>query len=240
MEVANICYEAVLKTSIKFSNVDFKKGSIYVAMNMTDEERTIHPLGRVLPRRKSKTGSRPWVTGLLKNAEKSWIVPDKEWSELEKKILVAEMVRIGVIVMMNTHLFRWDGRIFLQRKGGPIGLRATCCVARITMLHWDGKLLEKLKQNNVRLDEGARYMDDIRAILSGLREGWRWVEDGLYYCKEWEQEDRLLGETPTQRSSRILKGIMNSILTFLNLTMEIGDDFNDQKFPTLDLKIWIQ
>ena len=37
-----------------------------------------------------------------------------------------------------------------------------------------------------------------------------------------------------------MKGIMNSILTFLNLTMEIGDDFNDQKLPTLDLKIWIQ
>ena len=176
MEVANICYEAVLKTSIKFSNVDFKKGSIYVAMNMNDEERTIHPLGRVLPRRKSKTGSRPWVTGLLKNAEKSWIVPDKEWSELEKKILVAEMVRIGVIVMMNTHLFRWDGRIFLQRKGGPIGLRATCCVARITMLHWDGKLLEKLKQNNVRLDEGARiWTTSVQSFLDFVKagDGWR-------------------------------------------------------------------
>ena len=178
MEVANICYQAVLNTSIKFNNIDYRKGSIYVAMNMTEEERNIHPLGRVLPWRRSKTGSRPWVTGVMKNAEDSWIIPNKGWTELEKKILVAEMVRIGVIVMMNTHLFRWDGRMFLQRKGGPIGLRVTCCVARITMLHWDGKLLEKLKKNNVKLDEGARYMDDIRAILSGLREGWRWVEDG--------------------------------------------------------------
>ena len=105
------------------------------------------------------------------------------------------------------------------------------------MLHWDGKLLEKLKRNNLKLDEGARYMDDIRAILSGLHEGWKWVEDGLFYCKEWEEEDRLLGETPTQRSARILKGIMNSILKFLNLKIEIEDDFEDKKLPTLDLKI---
>ena len=119
-------------------------------------------------------------------------------------------------------------------------LRATCCVARITMLHWDGKLLAKIKQNNLRLDEGARYMDDVRAILAGIREGWRWTDDGLYFCKEWEAEDRLLEETPTQRSARILQGIMNSILSFLKLTMEIGDDFDDKKLPTLDLKIWIQ
>ena len=50
----------------------------------------------------------------------------------------------------------------------------------------------------------------------------------------------MLGETPTKRSSRILQGIMNSILKFLNLTMEIADDFSDMKLPTLDLKIWIQ
>ena len=180
------------------------------------------------------------MTGSIKNAENSWIIPDKEWTDWEKRVLVAEMVRIGVVVMMNTHLFRWDGRIFLQKKGGPIGLRATCCVARITMLHWDGKLLAKMKQNNLRLDEGARYMDDVRAILAGIREGWRWTDDGLYFCKEWEAEDRLLEETPTQRSARILQGIMNSILSFLKLPMEIGDDFDDKKLPTLDLKIWIQ
>ena len=92
-------------------------------------------------------------------------------------------------MMINTHLFRWVGRIFLQKNGGPIGLRAKCCVARITMLHWDGKLLEKLKQNNLKLDEGARYMDDVRAILAGLRKCWRWIDNCLYFCKEWEAED---------------------------------------------------
>ena len=128
------------------------------------------------------------MTGVIKNSENSWIIPDKEWTDWEKRVLVAEMVRIGVVVMMNTHLFRWDGRIFLQKKGGPIGLRGTCCVARITMLHWDGKLLEKFKQNNLKLDEGARYMDDVRAILAGLRKGWRWIDDGLYFYEEWEPD----------------------------------------------------
>ena len=93
-------------------------------MNLTKLS-SIRPLGRVLPKRRFKTSSRPWVTGDIKKAEAKWRIPETEWTGLEKKLMLAEMTRVGVIIMMNTHLFRWDGRIFLQRKGGPIGLCAT-------------------------------------------------------------------------------------------------------------------
>ena len=229
-----------MKSSIKFSNINHKKASTYVAMNMTAVEAANHPLGRVLPKRRSKTGSRPWVTGNVMKAEKSWVYPNVEWTEMEKTLVVAEMTRIGIIVMMNTHLFQWDGKFYLQRKGGPIGLRATCATARITMLFWDEKLDKILKDNNIGVDEGARYMDDIRLILDALQEGWRWIENGLYYSPEWEMEDKKLEETATQRTSRIMKDIMNSVLKFLNLKMEIGDDFDNKKLPTLDLEIWVQ
>ena len=33
---------------------------------------------------------------------------------------------------------------------------------------------------------------------------------------------------------------MNSMMSFLNCTVEVGDDFEDGKLPTLDLKVWIQ
>ena len=33
---------------------------------------------------------------------------------------------------------------------------------------------------------------------------------------------------------------LHSCMKFLNLTVEICDDFEDYKLPTLDLKIWIQ
>ena len=79
------------------------------------------------------------MTGDVKKAENSWNIPEVEWTKLEQKLVVAEMTRIGVITMMNTHLFQWDGKFYLQRKGGPIGLRATCAVARMTMLFWDEK-----------------------------------------------------------------------------------------------------
>ena len=96
-------------------------------MNMTDEESRVHPLGRVLPTRKFKTSSRPWVTGSKKTAEKRWNMPKVEWSDLEKTMMLAEMTRIGVIVMMNTHLFRRNGKIFLQGKGWSNRVKINMC-----------------------------------------------------------------------------------------------------------------
>ena len=61
--------------------------------------------------------------------------------------------------------------IFLQRVGGPIGLRSTCAVARITMSYWDKKWLETMKENNVTIRKSDRYMDDLRATQSPG--GWR-------------------------------------------------------------------
>ena len=79
--------------------------------------------------------------------------------------------------------------MFLQLKGGPIGLRATCAVARVTMLFWDEKLAKKLKDNNIILDDGSRYMDDVRLVMDAIQEGWRWDNGGLYYSEGWKLED---------------------------------------------------
>ena len=65
------------------------------------------------------------------------------------------------------------------------------------MLWWDGQLLDILMRNNIRLEEGACYMDDIRLLLNSIKEGWRWDGSGLAHCEEWEREDKDSGETPT-------------------------------------------
>jgi hypothetical protein len=57
---------------------------------------------------------------------------------LEKGRIVATVVQIGVLTMMGTHMYSFDGTLFLQKAGGPIGLLSTCAVARITMSEWDG------------------------------------------------------------------------------------------------------
>ena len=34
--------------------------------------------------------------------------------------------------------------------------------------------------------------------------------------------------------------VLNSMMSFLNFTVAVGDNFQDGKLPTLDLKVWIQ
>ena len=64
------------------------------------------------------------------------------------------------------------GKIFKQQKGGPIGLRGTCALARLCMqifdVKWEG-ILEKLR---IPVELITQYMDEGRAFLAPLKPGW--------------------------------------------------------------------
>ena len=52
-------------------------------------------------------------------------------------------------------------------------------------------------------------------------------------------EEKEMGMTPLKKTTFIMEGIMNSICSWLVLTMETEDMFVDRKLPTLDIKIWV-
>ena len=152
-------------------------------MNLDKDEVMKSGLARVLPVRTAKGGTRPWVSSKPGN-ETNWRFPKVEYTALEKKKMVATIVQIGVLVMMNTHLYNFNGSTFLQCEGGPIGLRATCAVARVVMNEWDARWMNLMKVNNITIMDGERYMDDVRAILKALKPGWRWWDGGLHFCQD--------------------------------------------------------
>ena len=127
-------------------------------------------------------------------------------------------------------------KFFLQQVGGPIGLRSTCCIARLTMLWWDDKLLEVLEKMNIRIVVGACYMNDIRVWLRAIRLGWRVVDGILQYRDSWRLEELEMGMTALQKTTEIMRDVMNSVCGWLRLTMETEDMF-DGWLPTLDLQI---
>ena len=108
------------------------------------------------------------------------------------------------------------------------------------MNFWDARWMEKMRENQIARDLEDRYMDDIRVILMALKDGWRWFEDGFYWCQEWEQEDRTAGVSQEDRTSKAILDSMNSILDFLIFTKESPGDFPDGKLPTLDIKVWLE
>ena len=154
-----------------------------------------------------------------------WIFPKVGLTELEKRTIIATVVQIGVLVMFNTHIYQFANKYYLQKKGGPIGLRATCAVARLTMLAWDKRWLAVLEENNVELEEKGRYMDDLRVFLFGIKRGWRWYGRELCFCTEWEEEDRQEGIGDLERITALLQAMMAEVFTFLKFTMETTIDF---------------
>jgi hypothetical protein len=73
-----------------------------------------------------------------------------------------------------------------------------------------------------------------------FKAGWRWMEGSLCYTDKWRKEDIMAGLSPTERTANALIDSMNSVMSFLRFTQEIGEDFPDNKLPSLDTKIWVE
>ena len=58
------------------------------------------------------------------------------------------------------------------------------------------------------------------------------------YKHSWRLEEEQRKMTKLQKTSEILEGMMNSICSWLKLTMEHEEMF-DEVLPTLDLIIWV-
>ena len=53
----------------------------------------------------------------------------------------------------------WRRNLKKKEEGGPIGLRATCAIARVTMNVWDRKWLTMVTKCGVNISNYMRYMD---------------------------------------------------------------------------------
>ena len=49
-----------------------------------------------------------------------WRFPVTEYSESDKRKLMAKGLEVAVRTMYDTHLFSWGGRVYHQLHGGPI------------------------------------------------------------------------------------------------------------------------
>ena len=187
--------------------------------------------------RRGSRGVRPGVRGegpmgRVPGDQEQWRFPKVVLSEGEKKDLIATVVRIATEFMFRNHIYSFGGKMYKQSKGGPIGLRGTCAIARLVMCMWNSKWIQKMEKSKVRMELAMRYMDDGRAFLFPIKAGWRWGNGDLVYCKKWECEDKEL--SPVEITRRVLHGTMMEVEEFLRFTMETEDDFALGWLPTLD------
>ena len=232
---------------MKVQGLNHKEMARYIAMEMDRFDIRYYKLDRIIPIRRYKNGSRPGVTGkdplskTLDN-EDQWIFPPHEPTEQEQKSLLAAALDIGVRTSFENHLYRFGGKIYRQKVGGPTGLRVTMAAARVVMGEWGERLLTILREEGMEALLAALFVDDVRLVMPAIEKGRRWDKKmkRLVQNQEWLEEDLLHDESDTKRTSNVVKDIMNSVYREIQFEMEIAEDFPNKRLPTLDFEMWLE
>ena len=191
---------------------------------------------------KYKKGPKHGMTGYNalsgdKNSEEKWVQKpkSKNLTDSEKALVMGSCLEVAVVTIFTKHCYKFCEDIYLQQGGGPTGLSSTGSSADVRVTAWARELLRILTDNNVNLEMLFAYVDDIRLVLKALIEGLMFCGKckTLYHNVDQEKRDLESGETDTQRTSRVLKDIFNSIESDLRFTVESEDDFDDKMLPTL-------
>ena len=82
-----------------------------------------------------------------KLAKEKWIFSPKSPSWSERKVMLSKAVEVGVRECFRNHLYTFNGQVYRQTEGGPIGLRLSMAISRLVMAMWD-KMLMKTGFNN--------------------------------------------------------------------------------------------
>ena len=195
-------------------------------------------LSRLAPVWKGSRQDLTSVGGIKSKDPKSWRDTKKEIFESEKKRILAVVLEILVNLIMSTHVYTFAGKFYLQRDGGPIGLRSTACIASLVMKLFDVAWLKLLENEGLDIYGYFRYVDDCRNCLQVLAEGWKWNGEHFEFKEEWKDADLLSSISDQSRTTEELAKAMSSLIPFLKFEGEEAGQFLSNKLPTLDTSIW--
>ena len=181
-------YQAIMDTEMEFEGLNYMEGARYLALVRGKDWCMKSKLRRVLPSRSKKQGSRPTITGEdpmgpSVNSEKQWDFPNVEISEKEKRMIVGEIMRMAVEILFKTHCYSFKGSVFRQVDGGPIGLRATCAIARVVMCMHNKKWRTIKAYNKISITFDGFYVYNRRIVIFSIRAGWRWCDGSLWFLR---------------------------------------------------------
>ena len=236
---AVICGEAVRDTKLKIEGVDYVWAGKYIALTCSPQEIDRCGLTDIVPIRRHKKGTRPGITGEKEEEkETKWRFKRMDFTEGEKRMLLAKVIEISIKTTFKNHLYQFEGRSYIQAKGGSIGLRLTGVVAKLVMNRWNVRFKELAIQNEITIYLNKTYVDDQNLLLEALDMGRRWTGDKIEWRAEWEKEDNESVEKDDKRTMRQVRLMANSILPYIQMKEEVASDCPEEKLPMLDFKVW--
>ena len=219
---AKIVSEMFVESDVKVEGVDSEEIGLYLALNLNEEELKDKNISQFCPKRKNRHGAPPTITGCALNKDrekrmKPWTSRQEIPNEKETRKLLGEALKVVILFIMKNHIYQFDGKIYKQEKGGPIGLELTGDLAQIFMIWFDRELLKGLQNENINVRLYKRYVDDIDMAIKKQN-----VE---------ETDEEIMNK---------VKSIGNKIHPTIELEVDYPSKHEDKKVPILDLKVWVE
>ena len=130
---------------------------------------------RVLARGNYPTRSTKELTTRTYEGPTKFLEGRRQPTEMEERMLIALVVKIGVLMVIRNHIYRWSGDEWMQSLGVPMGLALSGIIGRITMDVWMSRMSELLKDNQIRTYLFKKYVYDSNTLLETQLLRTRWV-----------------------------------------------------------------
>ena len=161
---------------LKVKDVDFHEVGKYLAIACSEDEIRDQGLKEVMPiktasNRGPKPGPAYWETDhreVCENGEKKQVekwIKGREPEEKEQHKMISLMLAKLVEVVMTNHTYRFDGKVYKQVDGGPIGDEMSQAVARIVMIWFDERFTQKCEERGIEVVLYKRYVDDVNMMV---------------------------------------------------------------------------
>ena len=240
IDAACLARETIIHSNIDFAEFDVELALMYLTIVAGREAMIKAGLHKFIPTYKGDRLSQLKVTGTTGKDKSNWTFSAATPSKAQEKVILAMIIEVGVLIVMNSHVYEFQGDCYLQCFGGPIGLAITAWLASIVMQCFDNLWLQLVQKNNITLWDYMRYVDDCREFYPGISKGWYWSGKSFSFSTDKLAEDLDKNELDEVRSTRLMTEAKNSIMPFLKFTCESTADFHDSRLPTLDCSIFIK
>ena len=90
-----------------------------------------------------------------------WYKPPEFYTNEEKSRVMAKVLQIMITTTFRTHHYKFNNKIYKQKTGGPMGLKATGYVRRVTTDCWIVQLREKLDKQKMKVQLLTMFVDEV-------------------------------------------------------------------------------
>ena len=143
-----------------------------------------------------------------------------------------------VRVIFSTHYYEWEGQLFCQVSGGPIGLRATGMIARVVMDYWAEQIMCRATQCRVMATNTPskyvplnvhalwKYVDDCVTVTNRLKLGTRWSksDQAMVWSKVTEAEDLNSQVSADANTVKQFAIMASEVMECLNFTYDVPEN----------------